>query len=68
MVPVPVIESAIKSTLVRVNYGLDGPPGSKPPSTVCAWRWEVKDEFRDWLPKTMQEKAESRKADRIQVS
>ncbi|KAF4576838.1 hypothetical protein EYR36_004818 [Pleurotus pulmonarius] len=67
MVPVPIIESAIKSTLVRVNYGLDGLPGSKPPSTVCAWRWEVKDEFKDWLPKTMLEKAESRKADRIQA-
>ncbi|KDQ33573.1 hypothetical protein PLEOSDRAFT_1073788 [Pleurotus ostreatus PC15] len=68
MVPAPIIEAAIKSTLVRVNYGLDGSPDAKLPSTACAWRWEVKDEFKDWLPKTMQEKAESRKADRIQVS
>ncbi|KAJ8699806.1 hypothetical protein PTI98_002891 [Pleurotus ostreatus] len=67
MVPAPIIEAAIKSTLVRVNYGLDGSPDAKLPSTACAWRWEVKDEFKDWLPKTMQEKAESRKADRIQA-
>lgn len=53
--------------MVRTNYGLDAPLGYKLPSIVCAWRWEVRDAYRDWLPRSAKEKAETRIAERVQV-
>ena len=53
--------------MVKTNYGLDGPLGYKLPSIVCVWRWEVRDAYRDWLPRSAKEKAEGRIAERIQV-
>jgi hypothetical protein len=67
MLPVPVIESAIKSILTRSNYGLEGYPDVKPPASACVWRWEVHKENLDWLPKSSREKAESRIKERVQV-
>jgi len=52
----------------RNNYGLDCNDGGKVPAALCVWRWEVKEQFRDWLPKNGREKAESRQAERIQVN
>ncbi|KAG2077980.1 hypothetical protein BDR04DRAFT_1064958 [Suillus decipiens] len=65
--PLLVVEYAIQSLMVRTNYGLDGPLGYKLPSIVCVWRWEVRDDYRDWLPKSTKEKAEIRIAERIQA-
>lgn len=53
--------------MIRTNYGLDAPLGYKLPSTVCVWRWEVRDAYRDWLPRSAKEKAETRIAERVQV-
>lgn len=67
--PLSIIESAIKSVLNRNNYGIDSPSGGgKLPSGLCVWRWEAKEEYRDWLPKAAREKADGRLAERIQVS
>lgn len=65
-----VVEAAIKSVATRTNYGLDesGNSGVKVPASICVWRWEVKEQHRDWLPKNAREKAETRLAERIQVS
>jgi hypothetical protein len=65
--PLLVVEHAIQSLMVRTNYGLDGPLGYKLPPIVCVWRWEVRDDYRDWLPKSAKEKAEARIAERVQV-
>lgn len=65
--PINVVEAAIKDVVSRNNYGLDGLCGGKAPAAVCVWRWEVKDEYRDWLPKNAREKADSRQAERAQV-
>ncbi|KAG2158454.1 uncharacterized protein EDB93DRAFT_670725 [Suillus bovinus] len=65
--PLLVVEHAIQSLMVRMNYGLDGPLGYKIPSVVCVWRWEVRDDYRDWLPKSAKEKAETRIAERVQA-
>ncbi|KAH7912148.1 hypothetical protein BJ138DRAFT_1172111 [Hygrophoropsis aurantiaca] len=65
--PLLVVEHAIKLIMNRNNYGLEGPLGFKLPSAVCIWRWEVKDAYRDWLPKSGREKAEVRLAERIQA-
>ena len=66
--PLALVENAIKAVLIRNNYGLDAPLGVKIPTAVCVWRWEVRSEHLDWLPKNSKEKAESRQTDRIQVS
>jgi hypothetical protein len=67
--PLSVVEAAVKSILIRKNYGLDAPlGGGKLPTALCVWRWEVKEEHRDWLPKAVREKADGRLAERIQVS
>lgn len=63
-----LVENAIKAVLIRNNYGLDAPLGVKIPASVCVWRWEVRGEHLDWLPRNSREKAESRQSDRIQVS
>ncbi|KAG2365759.1 hypothetical protein BDR07DRAFT_1607316 [Suillus spraguei] len=65
--PLLVVEHAIQSLMVRTNYGLDGQLGYKLPSIVCVWRWEVRDDYRDWLPKSAKEKAETRIAERVQA-
>ncbi|KAG6888480.1 hypothetical protein C0995_007906 [Termitomyces sp. Mi166 len=65
--PLHAVETAIKAVMQRNNYGLDGIGGGKAPAAVCIWRWEVKDQHRDWLPKNAREKAESRLAERIQA-
>ncbi|KAG1826950.1 uncharacterized protein BJ212DRAFT_1474155 [Suillus subaureus] len=41
--------------------------GYKLPPIVCVWRWEVKDDYRDWLPKSAKERAEARIAERVQA-
>jgi chromatin assembly factor 1 subunit A len=66
--PLTLVENAIKAVLIRNNYGLDAPLGVKIPAAVCVWRWEVRSEHLDWLPRNSKEKAESRQTDRIQVS
>lgn len=65
--PLLVVEHAIQSLMVRTNYGLDGPLGYKLPPILCVWRWEVRDDYKDWLPKSAKEKAETRIAERLQV-
>ncbi|KAG0705051.1 hypothetical protein DFH29DRAFT_908572 [Suillus ampliporus] len=65
--PLLVVEHAIQLLMLRTNYGLDGPLGYKLPSIVCVWRWEVRDNYRDWLPKSAKEKAETRMAERVQA-
>lgn len=72
--PLDVVEKAIKSVATRVNYGLDAsaipnaPVSAKLPAGWQIWRWEVKEEFRDWLPKNAKDKAAARIAERQQVS
>jgi chromatin assembly factor 1 subunit A len=66
--PLSAVEAAIKSVVQRNNYGLDGIGGAKAPAAFCVWRWEVKEQLRDWLPKNAREKAEVRVAERVRVS
>jgi len=65
--PLTAVEDAIKSVLVRNNYGLEAPLGVRLPAALSVWRWEVRSEYLDWLPKNSREKAEARLTDRIQV-
>jgi chromatin assembly factor 1 subunit A len=66
--PLPTVESAILSILTRRNYGLEAPVEDvKIPSSLCVWRWEIKEEYLDWLPKAAKGKAEARIAERLQV-
>lgn len=65
--PLAAVEDAIKMVMTRINYGLDGPLGQKLPAAVCVWRWEVRDAYRDWLPKSSREIADARLAERIQA-
>ncbi|THU99389.1 hypothetical protein K435DRAFT_827736 [Dendrothele bispora CBS 962.96] len=66
--PASVIESAVQRVLDRNNYGLQTELGAKaPPASVCVWRWEVKEAYRDWLPKNAQEKATNRLVERIKA-
>lgn len=67
ILPLQVVEQAIKSVLSRNNYGLEAPNGSKVPAAVCVWRWEVKENHRDWLPKSVRKKAGVRLSERVQV-
>jgi len=66
--PLSLVEKVIDEVLVRKNYGLDAPLGVRLPAAVSVWRWEVRSEHWDWLPKNSREKAELRQAERIQVS
>jgi chromatin assembly factor 1 subunit A len=66
--PLATVEAAIKYVVQRNNYGLDGIGGTRAPAALCVWRWEVKEQHRDWLPKNAREKAEIRAAERVQVS
>ncbi|KAL4077340.1 chromatin assembly factor 1 subunit A-domain-containing protein [Scleroderma yunnanense] len=65
--PLPVVEHAIKMVMTRINYGLECPSGLKSPASICVWRWEVQDAFKDWLPKSARETAEARTAERVQA-
>lgn len=65
--PLSAVETAIKAVMERNNYGLDGSGSGKAPAAVCVWRWEVKEDHRDWLPKSGREKADNRLAERVQV-
>jgi chromatin assembly factor 1 subunit A len=65
--PLGVVEQAIKSVLCRNNYGLEASNGLRTPAAVCVWRWEVNENYKDWLPKSVREKVESRLQERIQV-
>ena len=62
-----VVEAAINLILDRHNYGIDAPLGVKVPASAAVWRWEVKDSFKDWLPKSGREKAEIRLEERKAV-
>lgn len=68
LLPVTAVEAVIKSTMNRNNYGLDALPGVKLPSSSCVWRWETKEQYKDWLPKAVREKTEARIAERVEVS
>lgn len=64
-----VVEKSVKSIADRINYGLDAihaPNGRVSPSWQV-WRWEVRQEFRSWLPKTVQDKVVVRLKERQQV-
>ena len=71
--PLDAIEKAVKAIAKRVNYGLDvsrmtdAPLGARIPVAWQIWRWEVKDEHWDWLPKASREKALARHTERQQV-
>lgn len=65
--PPSVVEAAISSIMERNNYGLEAPALAKLPAALAAWRWEVRDEFKDWLPKSARDKAEARLEERKQV-
>ncbi|KAH9952186.1 hypothetical protein B0H21DRAFT_17436 [Amylocystis lapponica] len=64
---VEAVEKAIKSVANRNDYGLDPVGEGKVPAALHIWRWEVKDEFKEWLPKAAREKAEARWAERTQA-
>lgn len=67
--PLNVIEATIKEIASRNNYGLESiPGGGKVPAGLHIWRWEVKDSYRSWLPKSAKEKIDIRMAERQQVS
>jgi len=66
--PLSLVEKVIDEVLIRKNYGLEAPLGVRLPAAVSVWRWEVRSEHWDWLPKNSREKAESRQAERSQVS
>ena len=65
--PIPAVEAAIKRVATRVNYGVGAPNGGKIPPGLCVWRWEVKSEYYDWLPKVSREKIDARLVERQQV-
>lgn len=68
ILPLETVEEAIKAVAKRVNYGLDNPgEAGKVPAAWLIWRWEVSDNYRDWLPKTAREKADNRFRERQQV-
>lgn len=63
-----MIEDTIKEIASRNDYGLESiPGGGKVPAGLHIWRWEVKEAFRGWLPKSAKEKIDTRMAERQQV-
>ena len=63
-----MLEQTVKAVADRVNYGLDiSTPGARVSAGWHIWRWEVKQEHRNWLPKVAKEKVETRFAERVQV-
>ncbi|KAE9406423.1 hypothetical protein BT96DRAFT_915389 [Gymnopus androsaceus JB14] len=67
LLPSSIIESAIQAVAQRNNYGIQTDLGVKAPALTCVWRWEVKESCRHWLPKSAQDKAANRLADRIKA-
>lgn len=67
VLPLGVVEQAIKSVLHRNNYGLEASTGLRTPAAVCVWRWEIDENYKSSLPKSVQEKVETRLQERIQV-
>ena len=66
--PLDAIEQAVKAVATRCNYGLESTNvASKVPAALHAWRWEVKEDCSDWLPKVAKDKLEVRLAERRQV-
>ncbi|PFH52405.1 hypothetical protein AMATHDRAFT_74199 [Amanita thiersii Skay4041] len=65
--PLGVVEGAIKAIMIRNNYGLEALNGGRTPAAVCLWRWEVRKEYWDWLPKGGREKASQRLVEREQA-
>lgn len=65
VLPQTLVEKAITSVADRVNYGVDWV--EKPPSNLCVWRWELKENYKSWLPKSGVEKFSMRIAERRQV-
>jgi len=66
--PLTTVEDAVKSVLVRNNYGVEAPLGVRLPAALYVWRWEVGSDHMDWLPKNSRERAEARLAERVKVS
>ncbi|KAH9934943.1 chromatin assembly factor 1 subunit A-domain-containing protein [Fomitopsis serialis] len=68
VLPLDVIEQAIKAVATRNDYGLESTAGSgKVPAALHIWRWEAKDKHMDWLPRAAMEKLETRLAERRQA-
>ncbi|KAI0063406.1 hypothetical protein BV25DRAFT_1854444 [Artomyces pyxidatus] len=67
VLPLGTIEEAIVSVARRVNYGIDVINATKIPASLCVWRWEVRQEHYDWLPKASREKIEARLVERAQA-
>ena len=65
--PLKAVEEAISKVAVRVNYGLELSDATRVPAALCVWRWELRPEYRDALPKAACEKAVTRLAERVQV-
>ena len=65
LLPQALIELAIVSIATRTNYGLDGP--GKIPAALSLWRWEVKENYRAWLPTSVQDKLQARRLERQQA-
>lgn len=59
------IENAILTIAERRNYGVDWL--GRPSASLSIWRWELKEQRMDWLPKSLRVKLESRIAERRQV-
>jgi chromatin assembly factor 1 subunit A len=69
LLPLHIIEVAIKTVASRVNYGLGSDtPSVKVPAQMCIWRWEVHESNHSWLPKSLQGKIEARLIERRQVN
>ena len=68
VLPLETVETAIKSIANRVNYGIEIVGSTRVPASLCVWRWEVKPENYEWLPKNSREKVDARLAERLQVS
>lgn len=62
----PSIERAIQSVADRVNYGMDWV--ERTPASLSVWRWEVREDKREFLPRASRERLESRISERLQVS
>ncbi|TCD62295.1 hypothetical protein EIP91_007091 [Steccherinum ochraceum] len=66
--PLEVLDRAAKTVADRVDYGLETAiAGARIQAGWHIWRWEVKQEYRGWLPKAAKEKIENRLAERIQA-
>ncbi|THH14718.1 hypothetical protein EW146_g5662 [Bondarzewia mesenterica] len=65
--PLEAIEATVNSIATRINYGVDVINSVKIPAYTCVWRWEVRADFYDWLPKASREKIEGRIVERVQA-